>query len=455
MKKLIPLIFILLFFLIIKITNLSVRISDTNIYFNLADQILHGKLIYKDIFFANFPLFSIVSSLYFILLGKNIELFYLTSTLEVLATTSLIYYITFKKTKDYVVSLTTAIIYIFSFIVLSTSDHQTGTITASLFAVLGFLFLQKNKIIFAGIFVALSLMTKAYFIPVPLTFFFYLLLQKRWKDLFSFSAAGIITSLLVLSPFLIQAPKQLFSDIFGFSLTRPAGIIKDEVGWFFIKRDPLLFILLIFNILNFRKNKFFALSAIFSIILFLGFGDLYYLYLNFAVPFICLSFYQFYFFFTKSFNLQKLVIPTIVFVFVIFNLFVYFSDYRSLQKINNIDQIVNLIKKEKPDYLYGVHDITPALLYMTKVPALENVTDAYDYFFTRKLLDKEFLTKRATQTKTIVIAHGASYPQFNIEEQVADEIFDKNLLLKYCKLIGSFPVYNEGVSNRMNLFKCY
>ena len=166
MKKIIFLPFLLLPFLIIKIVNNSIRLSDTNIYFNIAHQIVNGKLLYQDIFFSNFPVFAYLSSFYFLITGKNIELFYFTSSIEVTIITVLIYFITYRKTKDYIISILSSSLYIFSLMVLSTSDHQTGVFTAVLFAVLSYLFLQERKIVLSGIFIALSIFTKAYFFPI-------------------------------------------------------------------------------------------------------------------------------------------------------------------------------------------------------------------------------------------------------------------------------------------------
>ena len=292
MKKIIPLVLVISFFLVLKISNNSIRLSDTNIYFNIAYQIVNGKLLYQDIFFSNFPVFAYLSSFYFLITGKNIELFYLTSSIEVAITTIFIYLIVFKKTKDYIVSIISALLYIFSFMVLSTSDHQTGVFTASLLAVLSYFFLQKGKMFLTGVCIALSLLTKAYFAPILISIFIYILLKRQWKNLSKLSIGFFLAAILVLLPFLLLAPKEFFSDIFGFSLTRPTGLSKINIMWFYITKDFPLFILLLFNILNIRKNVFFGLISIFSIIFFFGYQDIFYLYLNFLTPFLCLSFYH-------------------------------------------------------------------------------------------------------------------------------------------------------------------
>src|SRR3989344_7738568 len=455
MKKIIPLIFLILFFLITKAVNNSVRLSDTNIYFNIAYQISHGEILYKDIFFSNFPFFSYVASLYYFLSGKNIEFFYFTSVIEIAIITLLIYIITYRKTKDYVISITSSILYILSFIVLSTSGHQTGVFTASLFAVLSFFFLQEKKIIISGIFIAMAIFTKAYFLPIFLSFFIYIAIKKEWKNLLKLGISFTITGLIILLPFLIQAPQQLISDIFGFSLTRPAGLSKINIIFFFITKDLPLFILLIFNILNIRKNVFFGLISIFSAVFFFGYQDIYYLYLNFFIPFLCLSFYEIFYFFKKTFSLQRLMIPIIVSVFIFLNLLTYISSYKNLGKLENFDKIIATIVSEKPKFLYGINDITPALIALTGIPALENVNDAHEYFFSRKIYDKKVLTDKAVENRTIVITHGADYPQYNIKQDILDNIFIKETIYENCKNILSVPILSEGDTSRINLFKCY
>jgi hypothetical protein len=437
------------------VANNGIRLSDTNIYFNIAYQISHGKILYKDIFFSNFPFFSYVASLYYFLSGKNIELFYFTSSIEVSIVTFLIYLIAYRKTKNHIISITSSILYILSFMVLSTSDHQTGIFTAVLFAVLSYFFLQERKILTSGIFIAMAIFTKAYFLPIFLSFFIYIAIKKEWKNLLKFGISSAVTGLIILLPFLIQAPQQLISDIFGFSLTRPAGLSKINIMWFFITKDFPLFILLIFNLLSIKKNILFGLISIFSIIFFFSYQDIYYLYLNFLTPFLCISFYELYYFVRKNLNIQKMVIPTVVFVFVLYNLFAYLSAYKNLGRVREIDKIIKIIIEEKPNFLYGVNDITPALIAIIEIPALENVNDAHEYFFTRKVYDKKFLTDRAIKSKTIIITHGADYPDYNVKQDILDNIFIKETIYKNCKNILSVPVLSEGDTNKINLFKCY
>jgi hypothetical protein len=455
-KKNIFLIGLITPFILLKITNLGIRLSDTNIYFNIAHRILQGQLPYKDFFFANFPIFAYISSLYYLLAFGNINIFYVTSVVETIAVALLIYKISYTKTKRYLIATVSSSLYLYSFIVLSTSDHQTGVSSASLFAVLAYYFFSKNKNFLCGIFIVLSFFTKAYFIPIFLSFFFYYLFKKEWKNLRSFGMGSILTGIIILMPFLILSSKQFIFDIFGFSLTRPGGISKIEIARFFITKDFVFFLILIFNFVSIRRNLLFFLMSLFSIILFFGYQDIYYLYLNFITPFLCISFYEINYFIDKHFKIQKMVIPTIASFFIILNLVIYINNYRDLQKVMNIKEIISAIVKSKPQYLYGYNGLTPALSVITNVPALSNVNDAYVYFFRRGIYNKETLTAQAISTRTVIITQGASYPEFNIKQDILDsEILDEKKINKYCKNILSVPVKAEGSTNRINLFKCY
>lgn len=456
MKKNFPAILLIIFFILLKASNIGVRLSDTNIYFDLARRILEGKLIYKDLFFSNFPLFAYVSSFYYLLTFKNIILFYFTSIIEISIISLLIYCIAYKKTGNRIVSTISIALYLFSFIILSTSDHQAGVFTASLLSVSSYFFLQKRKYFVSGVLVALTVLTKAYFLPIALSFFCYFLIKKEWRNLTHFIMGAGSTTLAILLPFLILSPKQFINDIFGFSLTRPAGTLKAEVAWFFITKDILFFILLLFNLISYRKNIFFALISLFSILLFLGYQDVYYLYLNFLIPFLCISFYELSDFIKRLFSPQKMVIPTIVITLLIFNFFTYIGGYKNLGKIDKIDKVVSVINNEKPSFLYGATDITPALLAITKIQALSDVVAAHEYFFTKKIYNKELITKQALSSNTIILTHGAYYPESNIRQDILDDtIINKEEIYRHCKNILSVPVLAEGNANSINLFKCY
>lgn len=455
MVKHFPLFTFLLLFLFIKAQSVGIRLSDTNVYFYEALLILQGNVVYKDFFFSNFPLFAYIASLYAFLTSKNITLFYFSASIEVVITTVLIYILLLRRTKQYLIATLSALSYLFSFMVLATSDHQTGVFAASLFAVLAFLFWEHKRMLTAGSFLALSLLTKAYFLPVVAAFSFVLPTVRGLKDKLRFLMGSLIGAIIVLSPTLLLAPSAFFENVFGFSLLRPQGVSKVDIAWFFITKDPLFAALLLLNLLTIYRNRFFGALSASALIFFFLYKDTYYLYLNFLAPFLCLSLANIFLLVQKKRMIYHYILPAIVILALIVNTTVYLLHFRDLQKVDRIDTLVSLIKKENPTFLYGVNDITPALLLLTGTQPLEGVFDAHPMFFRRGRLNAEELTKKAISSKTIVIAHGASYPALGVDEPLIDEIFDREHIKQSCTLLTSIPVRAEGVSNRITLFRCY
>lgn len=455
MKKFLPILIPIGVFLLLKVTNLDVRLSDTNIYFYTGYQLTLGKILYKDIFFTNFPLLPYASAIYYFLVGKSLTWFYFTPALEVSAVAIVIFLIVKHTFGNTVTALTSALLYLFSFIVLATSDHQTGVFLASLFAVLSYYFgLIKKKYFVAGIFIALALLTKAYFLPVLAALTIALAVKNR-KNLLPFILGGATVSLIVLLPSLLFAANDLVKDVFLYSLTRSQGIDKTNIILFFLKRDFLLVVGFTSAILFFRTNLFLALLSVFSALFVLFYQDIYYLYLNFAVPFLCIAFAYFQTGAERRFRLQKMVIPTLVVIVLIINLGTYFSGYRDLQKLSEIDKMTALIRQENPQVIYGTNDIAPALAYLSDTPLLNGIVDTNENIFRKGYLNADTLTEDAVNQKAMIITHGALYPAFNVREDILGGIFDKERMTRSCMLKTGYTVRTEGLENRINFFSCF
>lgn len=453
MKKYLPFFCIAIIFFLVKLSSFGIRLSDTNIYFYTGYQLLQGKILYKDIFFTNFPLLPYISSLYFFLLGGSLKLFYLTPVIEVLVTTLIIYKIIIKQTQNIFLSTLSASLYAFSFIVLSTSDHQTGVFAASFFAVLSYYFFTSKRFILQGIFVALALLTKAYFLPIFITYLF-IFFYKREGEWWKFFLGFLTTTFIILLPTLFLAPKEFIQDVISYSLTRSQGVEKTRLIWFFIIHDLILFSLLIWNIVRVKKNLFFGILSIMGILFIFLYKDVYYLYLNFLIPFLCLSLPSLLQYLKQKASLRLITTAVVIGFFLLINLFVYLRSYATLQKLDNISEIVAVVKKENPPFLYGTNDIAPALSYLTDKPLLGNVIDTNPNIYRKGYLSASEMTKLGVQQNALFIGHGMHYPQANIRQDITDEIFDPSQLSASCSIKGLFPVKMEGTQNRLVLFRC-
>ena len=344
-------------------------------------------------------------------------------------------------------------LYTFSFIVLSTSDHQTGVFTASLFAVLSFYSYISKRYIFQGIFIALSLLTKAYFLPIFLTYAI-IMIYKREGEWWKFFLGFLSTTFIILIPTLILAPKEFIQDVFNYSLSRSQGVEKSRLIWFFVIHDLLLFSLLIWNILQIRKSQFFGILSILGLLFIFLYKDVYYLYLNFLIPFLCLSLPSLLHYLKQKIALQNALASILIVVFILINLFVYLRSYATLQKLDYIEEIVALVKKENPSVIYGTNDVAPALAYLTTTPLLENIIDTNPNIYRKGYLHATGMTKKAIEQNALFVGHGMHYPEANIRQDITDEIFDPRQLSSSCHIKGLYPVRMEGAQNRIVLFRC-
>ncbi len=439
-------------FFIAKAANLAVRFSDTNVYFYTAKELLTGKVLYKDIFFTNLPLFPYISAMYELIMGKSMELYYLTATLEVIVTGLLLFFIAWKKTNRLFVSMLIQWTYLFSFIILSTSDYQTGVFLASLFSIFAYLVAEKKQWFLTGILLGLMTLTKAYYVSITAAFLlFYFIKNKR--QFFMILTGFIVTVGIILAPFVLFSGKKFFKDIVSYSLFRSSGVDKLTVFEFFFRHDPVLGAIAAFIISRMRKNMLLGLVVLLSGILLVFYKDVYYLYLNLVAPFLIIGLID-YFIVLKNKGVTVLLIGVIGLLLLV-NGYVYYSHYAELGKISGISGLVSVIKREKPDSLYGVMEIAPALAYLSKVPLMAGIIDTNENLFNNRVLNAVALTKQALSDRTIVVGKGAYYPENNIDDPLATIVVNKSQIFPRCTLLYKTPVQTEGIINEITIFKCY
>ncbi len=431
---------------------MGVRLSDTNIYFLTGKELLSGKILYKDIFFTNFPLIPYIASFYYLISGGNLLFYYFTAVLEISITSGIIYYLAFKESTSRLTATTTLAIYLFSFMILSTSSHQSGVFLAALFGVISYFFFTKKNFYLVGVFTALALLTKAYSLPLLMSYVLFYILQNR-KALIKFFAGGSVTASIILLPSLVFASHFLFLDVFAYSLTRSEGLSKGGIIYFLIQHD-FLFVSLLFSciVLNYKKS-FLGFFALFSLAFFFMYKDVYYLYLNVTLPLIILSFPLVIKQLTEKLSLNRFMIPTIVLIFTFYNFFSYFNGFNNLQIIP-INQIVELLKENKISTIYGVNGIAPAISYKSTIPLLNGIIDTNDSIFRKGYLNATTLTHEAIKKHSGIITIGAWYPEAGIEQDVLTETVNKKLLTNNCHLLQRFPFHSEGIINSINVFSC-
>lgn len=443
--------FLIAVFIIIKLLAMHIRASDSNIYFYTAKEMLEGKLLYKDIFFTNLPIVPYVASLYFLISKGNLLFYFATAFIEATFCAALLYKIIQKShTKKYAVM--GVLTFLFSFIVLSTSQHQTGVFLTCFFILLSYFFYQKKRFVIVGIFVGLAILTKAYSLPLLASYTVLLLIQNRkafLKFLLGFSA----TTTTILLPSLIFAFPDFYQNIFTYSLNRPQGISKTTMFWFAIKHDPIIMATLLYNIVWIKKRLFFGIFSFFSLLFFLLYQDVYYLYLVVMIPILVISLPSMIEDLISHFLVNKYVVSTILVCSAFINIVVFFSGYQNLQNLA-IREMTSAVIKRDPKYIYGINGITPAIALLTKKPLLDNIIDTNANIFNKGYLDANIITDSLLAEHGLFITEGVYYPDFGIDQPIYTTIVNQKEVIKSCRKVESFSFKSEGVSNVINFFQC-
>jgi MFS family permease len=428
----------------------------------MAEHIMQGKLLYKDMFLTNLPFFPYLSVLY-LTITRNITLFYGTVLVEVVATATVIYITLRKPKRPRSIPLMAAGAYLFSMIVLATSDHQTGIFFASLMASLAYFWYTREKYVLSGIALGLMFVTKGYMLPILGAFFLYdIYTRKKMSWNLIIPALSVIS--IVLLPTLLFARNEMISNIFGYTMNRPTGLDKKNVLFFFIFNQWLFCIAILYAWVQFRKNVLIALCLAFGVAFLLLYQDIYFFYLNMLVPFACIALANSIEFLNKKIGrLNGLLVATLFISFsMLLNYKTYSENLAPLQKVKQFDKIAQAVTSTKPEYIFGAVEIVPALSYSTKIPLLNDIIDTNESLFARKVYDLAAIKKDIYSHKTVVVTLGVDRDLImNTGEKqhvvlpVIPQLFTKLEIEKKCKKILSQPVIAEGLTNRINVWKCF
>ena len=452
--KIALLIIVPVIFFIEKYVNAGIRLSDTNLYYAMGDAVLHGKFLYKDIFFTNLPLFPYISAFYTVLSGKNLIFYYLTGSLEAVVCYLLIFIIGYIKTRDFVISFLGAILFLFSFTILYISDSQTGVLTATLFLLLGYLYIEQGKrYITGGIFLALCLLTKAYFAPVVAAFFVAPLLAKSLKPVIRMIIGFSMAFAFIAGPYLATFASEMITQL-SYAGMRSVGFPKLELLKYIATFDFVLLCVFATGFILWRKNNLIAVASLFFVLYFVIRGSVYPIYLCMIIPLVSIHAQEIGHILQHRMQNKK-ILPIIVGGYIISMFFIYINDYARLGMVTHIEEMSTRIRKEKPLYMYGVADLAPALSYKTNIPLLEGIIDTNAEIYQKGFLDKTNLSKLAIQKKAVVISEGIYMPEYKIDEKMDDNTFDKKLLLSKCRELSHYPVQGQELINRIYLFKCF
>ncbi len=446
----------ILLFLIIKISEICFRFSDGNIYFYMGKLILQGQLPYQNFFFASPPMQILVIAGFLSLFGAKVILLKIIPILACIISSTLIFTI-IKKKFNSLWALISATLYLFSFVVLTTTDYSTGIHLTTLFIVLSCYLIYKEKYFLGGIIASLSLLTRLYAAFAVLGIMIFLLIKNR-KAFLNF-ILGIIIIFIPVNLLLILLFKgNYLNSVFLYHLLKSEGIPKLTILKFFLKWDFILISLSALALI-FKDKKKILLPLIIAgtiLLFYIFYADIYYLYFGLLMPFLAIlggySLYKL----TKKVP-QKFLFILIIFllgIIIINNSAFYIKNHSSTAKIDFIYDIVKYVQENSrpQDKIYGDFEIAPLVALMSKREITNNYVDTNEKTFISGLYNIKERTNAIRGNTKFVLIKALLDQKGKILHM--NGIIEPDFLLKECNLTKTYPIKADYSDNAVLVFDC-
>ena len=442
-------------FLVIKLFELKLKFSDGFTYMYMGKLLLQGLIPYKDFFFASPPLQIYLISFGEIFVENHLLLLKLIPIFATIGSSFFIYSL-MKNKFNGLQAITAATLFLFSFLTLLTTDYSTG-IHLTLFFILGMIyFIEEDKPLLAGIFGSLALSTRLYALfPIAGAGIYYLICKRKSIWSFLIGLASVFISLSII--FQILSRGAYLDQIFFFRLHLISGIglSKSEILSFFIKGDFLLILgTFLYFLLDNEKKKLLLpiLATAFSLILYIVYSDIYYLYFALIIGFLAIFTTKFIFTFEDQKNF-KMILGIFLSIFILFNSFFYIIDYGSSSNINFTNDLVEFVKENSSENqtIYGSFEITPLIGILAHRKLAGNIADTNPKNIMTNTFTIGDIEKKIEGVKFIIV-------KGNILNDGSIVGFDASTPINYirenCKIEKTYSLKEDFTSNVVVVYDC-
>lgn len=419
-----------------KLSLLSFRFGDENVYFYMTHAIASGLLPYRDFFIADPPFFILLLSAYKWLIGEHLLLFKVWPIALDSLSAILLYRI--LRARNVRVAALGPVLYLFSFSILSTSDYVTGAELTIFFLLAALHTDLRSKPYWSGVFWALSCLCKLYAAPALIGFLAYKLFKREFRELGQIILAGSITTLIVLLPFALIAPHNLYYDLITHQFNRPAGLNKWNVWGYFGRMEWALALLALVGAF-FTRHRATVVMLAFTIFFFLLYRDLYYLYLHMLLPFFALLAAESLGRIQERYGNELLGATLAVYALVWLYPFVAYLTGVSHQGVfSNAEEVAAAVAEAPENYpVYGIQEVAPLAALMAGRHIFANIIDTNTQNFAAGTHDKASISERAVENGIYLITR------------------DSELLYFDTSLFEQFCTPYRSLRNNIEIYSCY
>jgi hypothetical protein len=445
-------------FIWLKLDGLTWHFGDGNAYFYMAQQVLGGHLPYRDFLLADPPFLIFLLAAVKLLIGQQIILFQWVPVLLEIAASGVLYLIIKPKLPKLAKFIPA--IYLFSFLILSTSDYLTGLHFINLFISLAYFF--RKKPVVSGVFWGLATLIKLYVIPGFLGWMIWLILSKKTKQAKKTAIAYATTGTLFMLPFLIMAPQSVVKQIIIHQFNRPKGLNRLTIFSFFLQHDFILISLASFS-WWLTKNKKYLLPFVSWLFFYLMFKDLYYLYLGVLAPWLILSLTDLWAYFktqTKQALLEQhsdqiiIMLMITIFMFQILGIHFYKNSIQAEGVFEQLPAVAEYVKSLPAKPLYGSHEVAPLVALASNRQLFGNYIDTNSQLFGSGVLNKEQISQQAAQEGIYFLSKVADIPENSDVDQGYSGYFDPQVFNQACERLKIFHGNDAELFDDVAVYEC-
>lgn len=355
-------------FLAVNLSQTRYYLGDENTYLYMGKMIAEGTLPYRDFYYANLPL-QILLIAGLTALGLPVLWIKTLPIFASAATASMI----FLGLKDEG-GLEASVLYMFSYLILATTDIASGVALVAMFIVASFFAVKRGKFFLGGLLAALAMMTRLYAPFAIAGMVAYMAVRRNWRELGRFllgiaalfAPAVILLSLAFGSAFL----EPVFFFRFLVVFQGISGIPKITILRFLATNDFWLLTLVGLAIMNERKLGLDEAAAISVSLFFLLYKDFYTLYLAMLIPFFAIIA-------GKHLRTYGKVALAVLLVSSAYNVNQYLHKDAKMGGIPKLDEMGEFIVSGSgaDDRIYGSFEIAPLLALTTGRGIIDNLID--------------------------------------------------------------------------------
>ncbi|MBI2675815.1 MAG: glycosyltransferase family 39 protein [Candidatus Aenigmarchaeota archaeon] len=448
--KLILILFIA-FFLAIKLPFVYYKFSDENVYFYMGKMIAEGLMPYRDFFYANPPFHIYFISLLVKVFDSNIFALKLFPILESILISVMLFLILRKAGKWQ--ALAASLLYLFSFAIITTSDYSTGVHLTSLLLVISVYLISNEKYHHAGLFAALSVLTKQYAAPAAIGLLIYLFLARR-KKFFDFLVPFIIVSAITHLAFFILAGQAYPNEIFFYHLLKPEGIEKSRIVEFFVYWDfPALFFVLLSFLFGKKENMMLPLSILLpTLISYILFSDIYYLYFALAMPYLAWIGGHGLWSLVSKIPKSRYFLFSAILLISAYHSYFYVADHGPAARIDFAQDLSDFVKMTTlgNETIYGSAEITPLISILSEREITNHYADTNRKLFMTGTISTARRTEEIKGKARYIISKAVvSEGRIIINEDFVDKKY-----LSECRIAKTYDAKKDYFSNAVIVFDC-